>query len=711
MTPISAARHHAPRRVLICLLTVTASALAVGLSAAAAPAGADSSPSGPSHIVNKPRAAGTDYAQCSAAKAAQGVTVHYAVPKAACPAAAKGRASCMAVRLLPVAKGTKGAKAYVTPATNTGPLNGYGPADLANAYAYDRTIGGATQTVAIVDAFDDPTALTDLNAFNSQYSLPAETGTSFRKVNQNGAASPLPVADAGWSTEIALDIETVRAVCAQCKILLVEANSDFSDDLAAAVNQAALLGATEISNSYGGPEASGQPAGIQAAYHHTGVVITASTGDDGWYDWDRMNENGGASSNVPSTPASYPDVVAVGGTALTVNATSRARQAESVWNENGLDDQTGLASGPQGASGGGCSTLYTAHTWQSQLAGYSTNGCGTKRLAADIAADADPNTGVDVYVAGSWTRVGGTSLAAPLIASMWALAGGSGGVDYPARSLYYNLTHTPTSVYDVTAGGNSFCRGDSQAHCAAAVKADVGGGTGNPNALADANGWLGLLDCGFRYDGAAGPKPDNKQCNATTGYDGPSGVGTPNGLSVFTPAPPSATIQPPIMKLNTVQTYTATGFTDPVPTATAATYMWHWGDGTPDSLASASASATHSYALKGSYPVTLTLTDSVGHVGTTTRTITVGLRPTAVLTGNTTWHVNTTARWTSSLSTDPNTGGSFTIRHWKFGTTVYGTSTAFSHKFTTVGKRTLTLVLVDNEGLQATKSIIVNVIK
>ncbi len=164
MTPTSAASppRHPRRHLLTCLLAVTVSALALTLSAANQ-AGAD--PSGTADVVTTPAAPGTSYAQGTTAQDAQTGTVHYAVPKDVCPAPTKGYASCLSVKLVPAAKGTTGAKAYVTPASLTGPTGGFGPADLASAYAYDRNAAsGATQTVAIVDAYDNPNALIELNA-------------------------------------------------------------------------------------------------------------------------------------------------------------------------------------------------------------------------------------------------------------------------------------------------------------------------------------------------------------------------------------------------------------------------------------------------------------------------------------------------------------------------------------------------------------------
>jgi PKD domain-containing protein len=711
MTPNSAAvpaRTRRLRRVLLCLLTVTASALALTFSAAG-PAGADADPSAPAPIVAKPAATGPSYAQGTTAKDAQAATVHYAVPKQVCAPPTKGRATCMAVKLVPATKTTKGAKAFVIPAARTGRLGGFSPADLAKAYAYNRTAAkAATQTVAIVDAYDSPSVLADLNAFNTQYKLPTETVTSFRKVNQLGNPAPLPAANTGWSVEISLDVQAVRAVCALCKILLVEADSDSSDDLAAAVNTAVNLGATEISNSYGAPEDSGAAATIKDAYSHPGVVITAATGDDGWYDWDFAMDPGGSSDGAAFVPSTYPDVVAVGGTTLTPSALTGARHSETVWNANGASAQVGLANGSQGASGGGCSFLYPAHSWQSQVAGYSTTGCGSKRLAADISADADPVTGFDVVVAGAWQRVGGTSLSSPLIAAMWALAGGSGANTYPAQSLYHNVHSHPTAVYDVTVGGNSFCGGATHTQCTAAVKAlTAPNPTGNPNNLADQNGnWLGLLDCGYNYSGLEKSTTNDRQCNARTGYDGPSGLGAPTGLSVFTPSPTTVSITAPVMNLNALETFKAAGYNNPTG-ATPVTYNWTWGDG--KTTPAGGATATHTYTAKGTYSVGLTVIDSNGHAASTSRSITVGMPPVPRITGNSTLHVNTYGKWSSSTTTDPNTGGTITQRAWKFGINTYSRNVTFTYRFPTVGTRTLILVVIDNAGLrvQTTKTITV----
>jgi subtilase family serine protease len=186
----------------------------------------------------------------------------------------------------------------VTPAAAT--PSGLFPADLQSAYKLPSATAGAGRTVAIVDAFDDPAAESDLGVYRSQFGLPACTTANgcFRKVGQTGTTS-LPRKNASWAEEISLDVDMVSATCPLCHILLVEANSNSFANLGAAVNTAARLGATAISNSYGGSDASDSTNG--AFYNHPGVAVTASSGDGGF---------------GVEYPASSSFVVAVGGTSL-----------------------------------------------------------------------------------------------------------------------------------------------------------------------------------------------------------------------------------------------------------------------------------------------------------------------------------------------------------------------------------------------------------
>lgn len=364
--------------------------------------------------------------------------------------------------------------------------DGYGPAALHSAYRLPWR-GGTGRTVAVVDAYDDPNAEADLAVYRSYYHLPPCTTANgcFRKLNQLGAPAPLPTPDVNWALEESLDIQMVSAVCPRCRIVLVEASSadetnttnDAHSDLAdAAATAAGLPGVVAVSNSYGsfGPEPD-EPA-LDAKYDHPGVAVTVSSGDYGY----------GA-----SWPAASRYVVAVGGTTLTRDSASRRGWSESAW-----ESPTAALAIPQvtGAAGSGCSLWEPKPAWQTD------RGC-TRRTIADVAAVADPNTGVAVYDSypsastSGWTVVGGTSVSSPIVASVYALAGnrgattsGSVAMRYPAARLYAR----PRYLYDITTG-KTF-----------PVPAACTGG-----------GYV---------------------CQAGRGYDGPTGNGTPDGLRAFAPA-------------------------------------------------------------------------------------------------------------------------------------------------------------------------------
>jgi hypothetical protein len=309
-----------------------------------------------------------------------------------------------------------------------------------------------------------------------------------------------------------------RAVCQNCKILLVEANDSRYQDLEAAEQQAVELGATEISNSWGGL----QEGSNGKAFDHPGIVITASAGDDGYLNWTGIEAAEKAEQEGEGTgyfaganyPATSPDVVAVGGTKLILG--EGARRSESVWNEDPSPEHTN-----QGAGGGGCSLSFTAQPWQQAVPDWSRVGCGSRRAVADVSADADPYTGVAVYDSVpsiqeepsgevvnkplEWWPIGGTSVASPIVASMYALAGGSHHVEYPAQTLYSHLGSS--LLYDVTSGGNGACD-DAYLSCSGSMEP------------------LSPLDCGS----------EALICKAAGGYDGPTGVGAPDGLGAFEPS-------------------------------------------------------------------------------------------------------------------------------------------------------------------------------
>ncbi len=241
--------------------------------------------------------------------------------------------------------------------TNATP-QGFGPQDLQSAYAVPA--GGAGRTVAIVDAFDDPNAETDLAAYRAQFGLPPCTTANgcFHKVDENGGNN-YPQSDAGWGGEISLDLDMVSAVCPACNILLVEVASDTLDDLGTGVSTAVSLGAAAVSNSYGGGEDPSDTQAEQQYFHHPGVLVTASSGDGGY---------------GVSFPASSQYVVGVGGTSLVASGGTSRGWVEGAWD----------------GAGSGCSSYITKPSFQTDT------GCG-QRTVADLSAVADPNTGVAVY--------------------------------------------------------------------------------------------------------------------------------------------------------------------------------------------------------------------------------------------------------------------------------------------------------------------------
>jgi hypothetical protein len=284
------------------------------------------------------------------------------------------------------------------------------PAYLQQAYdlTYLSQTAGASDTVAVVDAYNDPTAESDLAAYRSTYGLPACTTANgcFTKVNQNGASSPLPRASSSWEQEMSLDLDAVSALCPSCRIVLVETNSAYVGDLDAGIAAAQGLGADQISNSWGTDSTS--PVGVSS---FPGVSVIAAAGDHGY-----------PGAGVDSYPAAFPGVTAAGGTTLTPDGAGARGFSESAWSLNG--SEPGLA----GASG--CDLHEAKPSYQTDT------GC-TGRAWTDVSADANPATGLIVYDSGNggWLLMGGTSLATPLIAAYEAVTGiGAAGPQWPYRN-------------------------------------------------------------------------------------------------------------------------------------------------------------------------------------------------------------------------------------------------------------------------------------
>ncbi len=321
--------------------------------------------------------------------------------------------------------------------------SGYGPSDLTDAYKI-TSAGSSATIIAIVDAYGYPGAESDLAVYRSTFHLPPCTTADgcFHKVDQNGGTS-YPRTNVGWDQEQALDLDMASAICPSCQLLLVQAKTSSLANLGAAVNYAASQGAHVISNSYGGNESSSDTSYDTSYYRHPGIAITVSSGDSGY---------------GVEYPAASQYVTAVGGTSL-VRAGNKRGWSETAWS----------------GAGSGCSKYDPKPSWQTDT------GCAT-RTVADVAAIADPNTGVAVYGPArrnrsAWMVFGGTSVASPIVAGVYAVNGG--GVSYGSDPY----AHT-SALFDVTSGSNG--------------------------------------NCGGSY-----------LCTAGTDYDGPTGLGTPDGATAF----------------------------------------------------------------------------------------------------------------------------------------------------------------------------------
>jgi hypothetical protein len=323
----------------------------------------------------------------------------------ACSAPALGDAAC--------ATQTFGTAA-ITP-------TGYTPSDLRSAYGFQSDSAGMRQTVAVVTAFDDPSAESDLAAYRSNFGMPACTTANgcFLKADQNGGTN-YPPTQAGWPAATALSVDMISAVCPNCHIVLVEGNSSAISDLGTAENTAVQLGAKFIANTYYTPEATygaAEPSYDSSYFNHPGVAITAPAGNNGF----AMNY-----------PAASPNVIAVGGTTLTTASSGSRGWTETTWS----------------GTGSGCSAYESAKpSWQTDT------GCAD-RTVNDVAAVADPvNSAVAFYNAGAWVSGGGTTASAAIVAAAYALAGTPAASTNPASYPYAN-SHL---LNDITSGSDGTC--------------------------------------------------------------------------------------------------------------------------------------------------------------------------------------------------------------------------------------------------------------
>jgi|HubBroStandDraft_2_1064218.scaffolds.fasta_scaffold00208_2 hypothetical protein len=441
---------------------------------------------------------------------------------AVCPPPTANRAQCQAIidptstmhaslaRTTPALSGPLAAEVSPTcfigeyEFCGSGAVHGLSAEDLQSAYKLPSSTAGSGQTVAVVDAYDDPNAQADLNVYRSTYHLPACESGCFTKVNQAGATT-YPEASAEWSLEISLDLDMVSATCPKCHILLVEANNATLENLGIAENEAVTLGATEISNSYVAREVIVGKAFVEEAskyYKHAGIPIAVASGDDAYNNENLELEE--CTNCSTSFPADLSSVIAVGGTNLEAEGEAGRGWRESVW----------------GDTGSGC-TLYIAKpAWQTD------KGCAD-RTDNDVAAEASASTPVSVYdtyslILPGWQAVGGTSVATPLTAGAIALESSAMRTE-GSEGIYSH----PSDWFEVSTGSN----------------------------------WTSLNgECAERY-----------LCNGETGYDGPTGIGTPDGGATATP--PSALTEPASAVTTTAATLNALLN----PEASSTTYHFEYG--------------------------------------------------------------------------------------------------------------------------------------
>lgn len=307
------------------------------------------------------------------------------------------------------------------------------PAQITHAYGFDKLscYGGNTcgsgQTIAIVDAYDDPNIESDLTTFDSQFGLPSCTTANgcFTKATPQG----LPRGNTGWALEESLDVEWAHAIAPGAKIILVEAKNSYLSSLLSAVDYAASQpNVHQVSMSWGGSEFSGESS---YDYHFSvsGVSFTASSGDSG--------------AGI-LYPAASPYIVSVGGTTLNVDGSGNVL-SETAWS----------------GSGGGVSSYESAPIYQSGFNPYSGRGI------PDVSYDADPNTGVPVYDSygyGGWNQVGGTSAGAPQWAAISSIVNSGGGqlssTSFGTSTALYKAATGPAysaNYRDITSGSNGAC--------------------------------------------------------------------------------------------------------------------------------------------------------------------------------------------------------------------------------------------------------------
>ena len=662
----------------------------------------------------------TSHAVALALRQATGLSLSQVSVRGLCPPAGAGYARCAGESLVLRSDGAP-VHPFVAPASSGAAPAAGTPAYLQQAYDLSSLSqnAGTRDTVAIVDAYDDPTAQSDLDKFRSTYQLPACDSGCFTKVNEQGNASPLPAASSSWEQEISLDLDAVSAICPNCHILLVEASTSSSTDMQSAMQTAAATpGVKQISDSWT-MTSSSVPAG---QYTFPGIATVAATGDEGYL-----------GTNVDNYPAALPNVTAAGGTSLApaTGAANARGFGETAWSD----------------AGSGCDVAVSKPSWQGDT------GC-TGRSYADLSADADPYTGLNVVDDNNWVPVSGTSLATPLIAAYYAIT----GVNDTSPQWAYGVSG---ALNDVVSGSNGSCAAGISYICNAGTGYDGPTGVGSISGAAvtgapgiggpaivsgSANTYTegvaahgatiaaGIYRNGLDTTWSIQYGITNQYGSQTQPVDvgaGSAPVAITGYLSGLTPA---TKYHYRLVAQNsagmsygydyTFTTSTAPGGTPtasftsaptaPSPSApvtfnasasipgTGLTYSWNFGDGSTGS----GETPSHTFA-RGTYAVSLTVT-SGSKSDTSTQTVTVDNPPTAAFTPSAPASGPTAVSFDASASAaGAGAGAQIKDYNWNFGdgTTVdAGTSTSGAHTYASPGTYTVTLTTTDDLNVTGTVS-------
>lgn len=517
---------------------------------------------------------------------------------AVCSAPAAGAGHCLIHILAPesASPDRQSTKVVSTP-------TGLPPSTIEHVYGFPTSsTSGAGETIALVDAYNDPNAAADLETFSKQYGLPA---ASFTQVNQTGGSS-LPATNSGWDLEISLDIEWAHALAPAAHILLVEATTNSLANLLAAEKYAGEH-AGWVSNSWGASEFSGETAD-DSYFAAPGVSYFAAAGDEG---------------GKVIWPSASPDVTSVGGTSLTLTSGGTLAQ-EEAWS----------------GGGGGCSRYETASPFQKT----GSVSCAGKRATPDFSLDANPNSGVSVYdsvayegQAGWWT-VGGTSASTAMTAGQTAASDDAfspafiyaSPANLPFRDITLGSNGYPTLTgYDLATGLGSWSNTPGAPTGLAAAK-EAGGVSLAWSAPSGASVseyvlWRGTASGQESTEVARIPASqtsylDTAATGASTTYyyevqaiDG-AGSGPFSGQAIA--APPSV---PPVASFTTGCVEARCSFTSTSTDAQGTIDAFAWNGG--NSLTGSASSFTDTYSAAGSYTVTLKVSNTAGQSSTAIGTV------------------------------------------------------------------------------------------